>query len=86
MANTYSSILVHIAFSTKNRQSLISDTLRKRLYPYMGGIARENGFMRPFLNKSYFHGRKVMEHLVSVFHKWIKHGNTSKIRKHIIKR
>ena len=44
MANTYSSILIHIVFSTKNWQLWISGELQKRLYPYIGGIARENGF------------------------------------------
>lgn len=44
MANTYSSILIHAVFSAKDRQSCISGALQKQLYPYIGGIARENGF------------------------------------------
>ena len=44
MANTYSSILIHIVFSTKNWQLWISGELQKRLYPNIGGIAREIGF------------------------------------------
>ena len=43
MANTYINILIHTVFSTKNRESWISSSLRERLYPYMCGIARENG-------------------------------------------
>jgi len=42
MANTYINILIHTVFSTKNRESWISSSLRERLYPYMCGIAREN--------------------------------------------
>lgn len=44
MANTYINLLVHTVFSTKNRQPYITPTLRERLYPYIGGIARENEF------------------------------------------
>mgnify|MGYP001613720879 FL=1 len=43
MANTYINILIHTVFSTKNRESGLSSSLRERLYPYMCGIARENG-------------------------------------------
>ena len=43
MANTYINILIHTVFSTKNRESWLSSSLRERLYPYMCGIARENG-------------------------------------------
>ena len=44
MANTYINILIHTVFSTKNRETwLSSSSLRERLYPYMCGIARENG-------------------------------------------
>jgi REP element-mobilizing transposase RayT len=34
---------VHCVFSTKDRQPLIHAQLRERLWPYLGGIARENG-------------------------------------------
>ena len=43
MANTYINILIHAVFTTKNRESWLSASLRERLYPYMCGIARENG-------------------------------------------
>lgn len=42
MAHTYSCCLVHYVFSTKGRRKTLSDDLRKRLWPYMGGIARQN--------------------------------------------
>ncbi len=42
MANSYTYILIHYVFSTKNREKLITAPLQKRLWSYMGGIAREN--------------------------------------------
>ena len=42
MAHSYISIYVHYIFSTKNRQKIIMPELEERLWPYMGGIAREN--------------------------------------------
>jgi putative transposase len=42
MAHSYVSILIHYTFSTKNRQKIIIPELQERLWPYMGGIAREN--------------------------------------------
>ena len=42
MSHTYISALFHCVFSTKDRAPLISVTLAKRLFPYMGGIAREH--------------------------------------------
>jgi REP element-mobilizing transposase RayT len=33
---------VHCVFSTKERRKLITPDLQERLYPYLGGIAREN--------------------------------------------
>jgi putative transposase len=42
MAHSYTNILIHYIFSTKIREKIITDKLQERLYPYMGGIAREN--------------------------------------------
>ena len=42
MAHSYINILVHYIFSTKNREKTITHDLQQRLWPYMGGIAREN--------------------------------------------
>ena len=44
MSHTYSSVLLHCVFSTKNRQPIIPIDLKARLWPYMAGIARMNGF------------------------------------------
>jgi putative transposase len=43
MAHTYSNLLYHIVFTTRNRAPLIRDDLRERLYGYMGGIIRGEG-------------------------------------------
>ena len=40
---SYISSYHHCVFSTKARRPLISLPLRDRLWPYLGGIARENG-------------------------------------------
>ena len=42
MSHTYSSLLFHCVFSTRERQKLISLELQSRLWAYMGGIAREH--------------------------------------------
>ena len=41
MAQTLTSLLVHIVFSTKDRQDLIDTNIEPRLYSYLGGIARK---------------------------------------------
>ncbi len=43
MANTYTSLNYHIVFSTKGREPWLDTTIRERLWPYLGGIARDNG-------------------------------------------
>jgi REP element-mobilizing transposase RayT len=40
MAGTYSKLLYHTVFSTKNRQLSISQDIEPRLHEYMGGIVR----------------------------------------------
>jgi putative transposase len=40
--HSYNSLLVHCVWSTKNREPLLSGEVRERLWPYLGGIAREN--------------------------------------------
>ena len=43
MSHSYICCLVHVVFSTAERQPLIRDGIRDRLHAYLGGIARENG-------------------------------------------
>jgi REP element-mobilizing transposase RayT len=43
MASTLTNLLVHIVFSTKNREPIITSPIRPDLYKYMGGIIRGEG-------------------------------------------
>ena len=43
MTHTYINALYHCVFSTKQRRRFITPTLQERLWPMMGGIAREQG-------------------------------------------
>ena len=40
--HSFSSCLVHCVWSTKIREAFLSSVLRDRLWPYLGGIARQN--------------------------------------------
>jgi len=44
MAHTYNSNYHHVVFSTKGRLRQIRPELQPKLWAYMGGIARSNGF------------------------------------------
>ena len=43
MGHTYTDLLAHVIFSTKDRAPLLDGELKARLFPYMGGILRELG-------------------------------------------
>jgi putative transposase len=40
--HSFTSCHLHVVFSTKERRRLITPDLQQRLWPYLGGIAREN--------------------------------------------
>ena len=40
MANTYTSLLYHVVFSTKNRERWINQNVEERIWAYLGGTAR----------------------------------------------
>jgi putative transposase len=42
--DTLASIYIHLIFSTSGRRTLISEDIQPRLWQYIGGIARTNGF------------------------------------------
>ena len=42
MGHSYSSLLFHCVFSTKDRLKIIDSELQQTLWPYLGGIARTN--------------------------------------------
>ena len=40
--HSFNSCLMHCVFSTKERRPFLTPAIRERLWPYFGGIAREN--------------------------------------------
>jgi REP element-mobilizing transposase RayT len=44
MSHTYVASFVHCVFSTKGRRPVISPETQSRLWSFLGGIARKNGF------------------------------------------
>ena len=40
--HSFSSSLHHCVFATKDREAVLTPQVRERLWPYLGGIAREN--------------------------------------------
>ena len=43
MPHTYSSLLTHIVYTTKDRRPLIRPEIEARLFAYCGGILRQLG-------------------------------------------
>ncbi len=41
MAHTFTNLLAHIVFSTRNRKPLLNDFIRSDVHAYLGGILRE---------------------------------------------
>jgi putative transposase len=41
MSRTFTNLLTHIIFSTKDRMPVIQEQLRPELYAYLGGLTRE---------------------------------------------
>jgi putative transposase len=50
MPHSFVSNYMHCVFSTKGRQLSITADLQKRLWPYLGGIARENKICPVIIN------------------------------------
>jgi putative transposase len=44
MSHSYVSQLTHVVFSTKDRRNTIPAGMQQRLWSFLGGIARKNGF------------------------------------------
>lgn len=42
LSHTYAKLHYHCVFSTKDRRALIKESIRERLYAYVGGILREH--------------------------------------------
>jgi putative transposase len=50
MSSSYTNLIYHIIFSTKDRQPLITETYQARLYDYIGGTIRGLGGISLALN------------------------------------
>ena len=68
MAHTYTNILVHVIFSTKDRQAWLVPEIKERLFGYIGGIVRENGGRVMMVNgpSDHVHALVAMPATVSV--------------------
>jgi REP element-mobilizing transposase RayT len=42
VGHSYTSSLFHVVFSTKGRQKCLDMALRERLFPYLGGVAKQH--------------------------------------------
>jgi len=45
MTHTYTQLLYHLVWSTKNREPKINEEFQERLYQYLGGTFRNTGAM-----------------------------------------
>lgn len=43
MPSTWSQVILHMVFSTKQREPLLTPQITARLYPFIGGIVRDAG-------------------------------------------
>ena len=43
MAQSLSRVIIHIIFSTKNRQKFLNDEIRNRLQAYLATVLRDSG-------------------------------------------
>ena len=43
MPSSFTYVVIHYIFATKNREMMIDPDLRERLYPFVGGIVRNRG-------------------------------------------
>ena len=70
MGHTFSNMLVHVIFSTRNRQPIIVDTVAERLYAYMAGVAKkEFGWARRIGGTSdHIHGLLELRTDISIAH------------------
>ena len=73
MAHSYSKILIHYVFSTKNREKIMTASLQKRLWSCMGGIARKNNMKALAIGEMEDHHLKksFKEEYVSLLRKYV---------------
>ena len=61
MAHTFTNLLYHVVFSTKDRLPQIDDEVRPRLFGYLGGIVREAGGTALIANGAADHAHLLAE-------------------------
>jgi putative transposase len=68
MGHSYTNLLFHVIFSTKERRPLIHDTFRDRLHQYMSGIARQEfgGALSLGGTDNHLHGLIVLPATVAI--------------------
>jgi len=69
MPQSLSSILVHLIFSTKNREPFITPTIETELHPYMAKIFRELKSPSLAINGTYDHDVKRYIHRQKEHHR-----------------
>lgn len=62
MGHTYSNLLAHTIFGTKDRQPLLDQELKSELFPYMAGIVKRLGVQPVIINgpRDHVHGLFLM--------------------------
>ena len=82
MANTYTSLHYHVIFNTKNRQPFLAETVRDRVFAYLGGIVRELGATALIINGTSNHVHMLIRtrptHSVAAIARVVK-ANSSKM-------
>lgn len=69
MPGTYSQLLLHVVFSTRGRAPWISADVSRQLYPYIGGIVRNE--------KGVLYGIGGIEDHVHLYLRWRPDGSVS---------
>lgn len=81
MANTYSQLFYHFVFSTKHRENFIHQNIEKRVWSYLGGIARKHNLTALQIGGIENHIHALIKSLPSVppssIAQWLK-GDSSK--------
>ena len=60
MPHTFTNLLVHFVFSTKDRRPHLDADLRPRVFAYMGGVFRETGATALLINGSDDHAHALV--------------------------
>ena len=59
MPQSLSSVLIHLVFSTKNREPFITSTIEAKLHPYMATIFREHDSPSLIIDGTSDHGHML---------------------------